>query len=137
METGGVPEALRYCNVAAYPLTDSLSAAWNVAIRRATTRPRNSENRASAAEANVIERYAAQIAAGEELAPVVQEVDAETVAYYAPIRIQGLCLNCHGEVGVDLAPEHAELLADLYPDDEAVGYAEGDLRGVWSLTFRR
>lgn len=137
MAEGGVPGALRYCNVAAYPLTDSLSAEYGVAIRRATLQPRNPDNRATQREAEVLTAYEAAIADGGSVAPLVHEVNDSTVAYYAPIRAQPLCLNCHGTVGGEVMPEAAALIADLYPDDQALGYSEGDLRGIWSLTFRR
>ncbi len=137
MESGGVSEALKYCNVAAYPLTDSLSAAYGVSIRRATRRARNPENRATQRESEVLSAYETTLAEGGELAPVVHEIDESTVAYYAPIRMQPLCLSCHGTVGSDVTPDAAALIAELYPGDQALGYAEGDLRGTWSLSFRR
>lgn len=137
MADGGVAEALRYCNTAAYPLTDSLSAAYGAEIRRATLQPRNPANRATPREAEVLLAYAAQRAEGRELAPLVHELDDSTVAYYAPIPVQPLCLNCHGTVGAEVTPAAAALIAELYPGDEALGYAEGDLRGIWSLVFRR
>ncbi len=46
----------------------------------------------------------------------------------APIRLAGACVQCHGSPD-DLAPGVSERLADLYPDDRATGFAEGDLRG--------
>jgi hypothetical protein len=45
-----------------------------------------------------------------------------------PIRVGGLCLQCHGQPD-DLAPGVVESLERLYPDDQATGFAEGDLRG--------
>jgi hypothetical protein len=47
---------------------------------------------------------------------------------------QGLCLGCHGPVE-QLAPGVAERLKALYPDDRAVGYSLGQLRGA--MTLRR
>lgn len=137
MAEGGVTAALRYCNTAAYPLTDSLSAEYGVSIRRATERPRNPSNRAMDRESAVLSAYRDALAAGEQVAPRVHEVDDSTVVYYAPIRAQPLCLNCHGTVGREVTPAAADLIAELYPADEALGYAEGDLRGIWSLMFRR
>ncbi len=137
MQAGGPIQALDVCNTAAYALTDSLSAVYDVAIRRATDRPRNPENRADTDEAGVIAGWASALDAGEEIGPVVREVDASTVAYYAPIRIQEPCLACHGVEGSDVGDETLAKLAELYPDDQARGYAPGDLRGAWSLRFSR
>ena len=41
------------------------------------------------------------------------------------------CLACHGS---DIEPQTAAAIRALYPDDEAVGFAVGDLRGAFSLT---
>ena len=55
--------------------------------------------------------------------------------FFAPILDKGLCLTCHGIVGETLLPENDEKIKTLYPEDKAVGYSEGDLRGVWSIMF--
>jgi hypothetical protein len=43
-----------------------------------------------------------------------------------------LCLVCHGET---LAPEIAAQIAAQYPEDQATGFADGDLRGVFWVEF--
>jgi hypothetical protein len=53
------------------------------------------------------------------------------VGWVEPIRAQGLCLTCHGS---DIAEPIAEKLAELYPDDDATGFAEGDFRGLFWAT---
>ena len=42
------------------------------------------------------------------------------------------CLTCHGS---SLAPDVAAQISDLYPQDRAVGFEAGDLRGVFWLEF--
>ena len=59
-------------------------------------------------------------------------VDAETmVTGYYPITTNGMCLQCHGEKGTDVAPTTLTVLEALYPEDQATGYAADELRGVW------
>jgi hypothetical protein len=43
-----------------------------------------------------------------------------------------LCLKCHGG---DIDAKVAERLDALYPDDQARGYNQGDIRGAF--TFRK
>ena len=43
----------------------------------------------------------------------------------------GVCLVCHG---TELSPEVSQVLADLYPMDQATGYSEGDIRGAFVVT---
>jgi hypothetical protein len=40
------------------------------------------------------------------------------------------CLNCHGE---SISPEVDAKLKALYPNDQARGFKEGDLRGAFTL----
>ncbi len=47
--------------------------------------------------------------------------------YLEPIFVEPICLNCHG---TQINPEVHESLRQQYPADKAVGFSEGDLRGV-------
>ena len=48
-----------------------------------------------------------------------------------PGHFQKLCLGCHGK---SIAPEVKAKLAELYPEDKATGFSEGDLRGAFVVT---
>jgi hypothetical protein len=54
------------------------------------------------------------------------------LGYVEPILVQPLCLTCHGD---PLAPDIAARIDELYPEDRAVGYEIGDLRGVFWIEF--
>jgi hypothetical protein len=58
-----------------------------------------------------------------------------SVRYFKPIVVQELCLTCHGNKE-SFSPELKTALKEKYPDDKAVDYRPGDLRGMWSVTFR-
>ena len=64
----------------------------------------------------------------EQREPAVVLVDADTVGYVEPLFVQPLCVTCHGSA---LAPDLEKKLAELYPSDQATGYAAGDFRGVF------
>lgn len=81
--------------------------------------------------------YARQDAAGDELKPMVKEMDLNTIAFYAPIRVNEFCLQCHGKLGETLSEKNYEVIKELYPEDEAIGYSAGDLRGIWSIRFKK
>jgi len=137
LQEKGVAGAIKYCNLAAYPLVDSLSRLHNASIRRTSLKARNPGDKPTAKEQAVLDAYHASEKAGEALLPKVLPVDASTVAYYAPIQVQEPCLKCHGKLGESLKAEDYATILELYPYDEAIGYAAGDLRGIWSVTFRR
>lgn len=133
MQSGGVNEAVNYCKLAAYPLVDSLSEVHDARIRRTAERVRNPENAARPHEKEVLAAYQQTLAAGQTPTPRIIHLDEKTVGYYAPIMTMELCLKCHGTVGAEVAATDYELIQQLYPEDEAVGFAAGDLRGIWSI----
>ncbi len=53
--------------------------------------------------------------------------------YMSAIPTQKLCLNCHGK---SVTPEVQARLKELYPEDEATGFSEGDMRGAFVVTYR-
>ncbi len=42
-----------------------------------------------------------------------------------------LCLTCHG---ANVDPSLREKIEAVYPNDAAVGYNEGDIRGAFTIT---
>lgn len=136
MEDGGVQEAIKYCNTAAYPLTDSLSALHDVSIRRASLKPRNPDNRASETESSIIQDYNKRNHSAVKLIPMAMDKQ-QTIEYFAPIIVQTQCLACHGIPGKDIRMKDLEIIKKYYPKDKATGYKAGDLRGIWHITFKK
>ena len=133
---GGVPEAISYCNLNASPLVDSLSQLHKVVIKRTSHKLRNPRNLATDAEANVIDLYQKNMK--QKIVPQAQvEVSDQAVHYYAPIILMEACLKCHGKQGTDISDSDYQVIASQYPQDQAVGFKVGELRGIWSLSFDR
>ena len=131
LQEQGVEGAITYCNLNAYELVRNYEDSLGIRISRVTDRPRNPADTLSAFEQEVFEayQYAPELATAQ-----LQELDEQTLILNKPIMItNGICLNCHGRVGTDINKAHHELIRSLYPDDQAVNYAIGDLRGMWSL----
>jgi hypothetical protein len=133
---GGVPEAVKFCNVAAYPILDTLTTGLDAEIKRASLRIRNPKDAPTDSEREILEQYQTQLDNNQELQPVVEIFDNDQVLYARPIVMNNaLCLNCHGTVGTQVSDETNALLKSLYPEDNAIGHQLGDLRGIWSITF--
>jgi len=126
----GAPSAVETCADRA-PKIAAEGAAKSVVVGRTTDKLRN--------RANAPEPWATPIL--DELgklppdarAPRVVVVDdpalgAGTLVYAAPITVAPLCLTCHGE---RIAPDVDAAIRARYPDDEARGYTEGALRGLF------
>jgi cytochrome c553 len=137
MQEGGVAHAAQYCNTAALPIADSLSGVYGAKIRRTSLKVRNPEDRPDDLEKSALEQYARDWSAQLPLKPKAVLIDNQTVAFYAPIKVNAFCLSCHGEVGASLKAEDYATLKSLYPEDQAVGYQDGDWRGLWSIRFDR
>ena len=46
-----------------------------------------------------------------------------------------MCLQCHG-TEKEVSPETYKAIKNLYPKDRALGYAENEVRGIWSIQFQ-
>ena len=134
MQEGGVPNAVKYCNIAASPLVDSLEQIHNVKIKRTSLKVRSNNNQPTAQEKQQLQKYQEAFDNGQALKPIVNEI-ASQATFYAPIHVMPLCQKCHGTVGEELLKDNYELIQSLYPSDSAINYKSGDLRGMWSITF--
>jgi len=136
LENGGIDHALRYCNEKAYPITDSLSLANQVSIRRISNKNRNTRNKADKVEEFLIKGFSNDLNEKKELTPRLVLKD-DSVIYYKAILTQPLCLTCHGQPERDLAFATDSLIRTLYPGDKAFGYQANQVRGLWRIGFKQ
>ena len=127
MKAGPV-EAIEACSVAAPHIAKGLSID-GVAMGRSSPKLRNTDNLPPGWLAPILEAYADGSA---ELAPRAVSISSDRAGYAEPIMMQPMCLTCHGET---LQPGIEERIEALYPDDLAIGFKEGDFRGVFWVEF--
>ena len=137
VKEGGIPNAIQYCNVAALPITDSLAIQHQATIRRTSSKNRNTKNRPTDLEQSVLAEYAEKAKEGHDLKPIVKPLDDQKVVFYAPIKVNGFCLNCHGKLDGTLTLENHQIIKKYYPNDKAIGYVDGELRGIWSIQLSK
>ncbi|WP_178984940.1 Tll0287-like domain-containing protein [Winogradskyella helgolandensis] len=130
----GILEALNFCNLQAYPLTDSMSVVHNATIKRVTDKPRNPNNKANTEELGYIRDFKEVIANNEEPKPIVKKMDDKVKVYY-PITTNNMCLQCHGKPNETVEASTLTRIKSLYPMDKALGYDINEVRGIWSITF--
>ncbi|MDP2067380.1 MAG: DUF3365 domain-containing protein [Lutibacter sp.] len=135
MKLGGPAQAIPFCNVEALPLTQQLSDQYDVTIKRTSDKLRNPTNKPSLRELEIINNYHKLISEKKEITPIVEVDNNNNKHYYAPILLKANCLACHGKVDEFVTVKTDSIIKSLYPNDKAVGYNEGDLRGIWSITF--
>lgn len=124
---GGPLAAIETCRVEA-PAIAANAAAPGVEIGRASDRLRNPANTAPPWVAPLLHDYLD----GAARKPRVVELAEGRAGYVEPILMQPMCLACHGPA---LDADVLAALAEHYPNDEATGYAVGELRGVFWATF--
>ena len=132
---GGIENAISFCNVNALPLTDSLSKAFGVTIKRSSLKLRNLSNKPDSLEAYMLDLYLQIEKMKKPMVGKTLLANNNDVRYFAPIRLQSQCLKCHGFVGHDIKDETYAIIKEHYPNDAAVDFQEGKLRGIWSINF--
>lgn len=126
MKEGGPVAAIDVCNTKASGLTDKVGEDMGVSIGRTSLKLRNPEN-AKDWVRPWLEKHDGMGAAK----PMgTEERVGDTLRVIRPIGVEGPCLACHGP-SENLSAEVKALLAEKYPEDQATGYAVGDLRGAF------
>lgn len=133
ISAGGTEQAIAVCQVAAPSIASQHSQApWQIA--RTSTKLRNANNAPDAWEQSVLAAFAQDMATAPDKKPAPRtRVAAGEYRYMAPIIVAAPCLACHGE---SLSATTQAALKARYPDDRAVGYKSGELRGALTLRQR-
>ncbi len=139
IEKGNFSGAIGACSDKAPKMAAAASQSTGWAIRRVSLKNRNPKASPDAWEKAALEDFDQRALAGEtpatlEKVEFVTEGDTRTLRDIKALPTQGLCLNCHGTLE-NMAPEVKAQIAKTYPDDRAVGYREGQIRGA--LTVKR
>ena len=128
LEDGGPVQALQVCRVQA-PAIQRAVTGEGMELGRTSHRVRNPANAPRAWVKPFLAEYVSESLAGAGGAgPRAIRLPSGRIGYVEPIRVQAMCLACHG---AKIAPPVAAQLKELYPDDEATGFAEGDFRGLF------
>ncbi len=131
IEAGGPVHAIGVCKHDAPRITAAqASEGWS--LSRTALRVRNPANAPSDWQRAVLERWQAQLTAGEVADPATLEwsdTSAGEFRYMRGIALGGVCLTCHG-ASEQLGEGVAAALAEHYPADQATGFAVGQLRGA-------
>lgn len=130
IKEGGPVKALDVCHTRAPEIAKSVSAEQGLQVSRVSLKNRNSEQGVpNVWQTEVLHQFESRQAAGEDPATLVySEVVGDEFRFMKAIPTANVCLTCHG---TNIAPEVSAKLAELYPDDKATGFKEGDLRGAF------
>ncbi len=137
MQKGGPIDAAQFCSTSALSITDDISNKYGkeITVKRISLKYRSPVNKPSASEQVVLDSLESLNANGVELPKFLLQENGATIKYYKPLSInKGVCLKCHGTVN---NPKLKKYLSDTYPEDKAMGYKMGDLRGAVVVEIKR
>lgn len=136
---GNFDGAIAACREKAPKMAAAASQTTGWEIRRVSLKNRNPKAIPDSWERAALEDFDRRAATGEnpatlEKAEIVSADGKRTLRYMKALPTQQLCLSCHGKQ--DQLAQNVKLrLSELYPNDQAVGYVEGQIRGA--LTVKR
>lgn len=138
LERTGPIRAIVVCKYSVPEITSTLSRQSGMRVTRVALRPRNPAlAEPDAWEQRVLLDFEKRVAKGEradmlEFAELVQEPAGKAMRYMKAIAMAQPCLHCHGP-GAQIADGVRAQLAAEYPNDRAIEYQVGQIRGAISV----
>lgn len=139
----GVEAAIPFCKAVAIPLTVATAGSEEhvQSVRRIGVRTRNPANLPDVTDRAVLEEFLHDWS--REAPPpagILREVNTDSgkteLRYYRPIQMAVTCLACHGSTD-QIQFSVLKTIRGIYPEDKAIDFKEGDLRGAIVVTFEK
>jgi hypothetical protein len=138
LERTGPIRAITVCKYSVPEITSNISRQTGMRVTRVSLRPRNkSFGEPDAWEQRVLLDFENRVAKGEkadalEYHEIVDEPAGRSFRYMKSLAMAQPCLLCHGPTS-QLSEGVRALLATEYPNDKAVEYNLGQVRGAVSV----
>jgi len=127
-----VLKAIDFCATKADELTKEVNSKLpkNVKVRRTSLLTRNEANKPDALDKAIMQEIISDM--NKTNIDVSKPLMVETPSgyrVYKPLFIKPVCLKCHGS-SKEVSAKVQKVISSKYPNDKAIGYKEGDLRGL-------
>lgn len=120
MSEQGAVAAIAVCQQEAPLIAKTISEQHGVQIGRVGVRLRNPNNHAP--------DWATTLVESKTDTPTFLSLENGEQAALLPIKLQATCLTCHGPKE-QIAADVLAAISERYPEDQATGFQEGELRG--------
>ncbi len=120
MDDGGPESAISVCNDEALKITSAVASDTGIWLGRTSQKLRN--------PANIAPEWTREIISGPTTKLRIQVSSDGRLGVLTPISLKAECGMCHGPVE-NIDKELYVSISELYPEDKAIGFLEGDLRG--------
>jgi len=136
MMNEGPTAAIEICSKKAPEIAAQISKETGFKVRRTSLKTRNQANAPDEWELKTLQLFEKRLAEGEdatamEFSEIVEANGVKLYRYMKSIAIKPPCLNCHGG---EISQEIAEKIKSTYPNDKAVGFEMGQIRGAFSVS---
>ena len=136
MQSGGPLTAIEVCHLEAPAIAKSVSIEHGMKVARVASRNRTPGIAPNAWQAEVLAGFDPRIEDGEDAAGLTWQETAvldggKEYRFMKAIPTDGVCLACHG---ISIDPAVARKIGELYPEDKATGFTQGELRGAFVVT---
>ena len=124
-------EAAKFCSEKAAEMAKEVAKNFpeNVKVRRVAVKYRNPNNKPDEIDLEVLKKMEEGLKAQNlPKKPIVVDVNG-TKRVYVPLIVEKACLKCHGDPK-NMNSMVKRIIKEKYPEDKAVGFREGDLRGA-------
>ena len=136
IQSGGLVNGIAVCREKASQIAADLGQKQEMLVGRTSLKLRNPANAPDNWELAVLKQFEARKAQGEPVdkleffAVIDDDQGQQTFRYMKAIPTASLCLGCHG---ANIDPAVDAKLKELYPNDQARGFKEGELRGAFTF----
>jgi len=130
LEEGGPTNAIHVCRERAPEIAAALSVG-GVRMGRTSHKLRNPANAPQPWVEPLLEAY---VENPTDTRPRAVYVDDSTIGYVEPIYMMSFCLSCHGP---SIEPDLLAEIDSVYPEDQATGFRDKELRGLFWVTLPR
>jgi len=133
IQVGGPAHAISVCAEKAPAIAQRLSNETGWIVKRVSLKARNSQSAIPDAwEMKVLKQFDQRQANGESASQMAySEVVDDKFRFMKAQGVEAVCLNCHAS---EIKPDVEAALKENYPEDKALGYTLGQIRGAFSLT---
>lgn len=133
IQAGGPRAGIQVCKERAPEIAAELSQQHGIEVGRTALRVRNPNNAPASIHRDVLEDFIDRLADDPNQVPETWvTTDSGERHYLRAIVMQPQCVLCHGKM---IGKPVQQALDEFYPDDQATGFAIGDLRGAFLLKF--
>lgn len=135
LKEGGPVQAINVCSQHALALTNAITEVDGhpVEVKRTTQKFRNPANMPDNFEQLALTHFYELMEVSHEFPEMyiqkIHENGKTFFYYYQPLKVDKVCLTCHGDVA-DMDVALKQILQERYPMDKATDYSEGNFRGL-------